>query len=204
MYAFWMFAERKQTDGMNHPDLPSGLTQYKTTVPGDIVRTGVTASHCHLMLGGFAIADDNLIGEVGEGHTHIIAKLNGSWQQVTRGAAHHVHPLPEDPATGVLLPDYYMLFVVCSTYDAALIQIHPGCYPIVQADITQLDDGLQIGDLDPTPWDAGDLAIWQARCLDVLGFELPADVNSGKRLVATFLGALLSRRMDEIGLRYTS
>jgi len=34
--------------------------------------------------------------------------------------------------------------------------------------------------------------------------KLYKKITSGKRLVATFLGALLSRRMDEIGLRYTS
>ena len=165
--------------------------------------TAISIADADADRGGFAIADDNLIGEVGEGHTHIIAKIGDTWAQVTRGAQDHDHPLPEDPATGVLLPDYYMLFVVCSNADAVLINNHPGCFPIVQADITQLDDGLQIGDLDPTPWDAGELATWETRCLSVLGFQLPAEINSGKLLVATFLGALLSRRMDEVGLRYT-
>ena len=202
--AFWLFAKRKQVDGVNMPDLPAVSTGFRMTCPGDITRTGVTASHRHLMLGGFAIADDNLIGEVGEGHTHIIGNLNGSWSQITRGATPHTHPLPVDEVSGSLLPDYYMLFVVCSDADMVAIAAHPGCYPIVEADITQLDDGLQIGDLVTTPWTPGEVTLWRARCLNVLGFSLPAEVDRGKRLVAVFLGSLLSRQTNETGLRYQS
>lgn len=204
MKAFWTFAQRIQdADGVNKPDLPN--VQCRWTSPGDLIRTGVTAGHRHLVVGGFALADDNLIGQAGEGHTHIVARLGDQWQQVTRGASHHAQPLPECPSTGALLPDYYMLFVVCSDAGALQIAAHPGCYPIVEADVTEVEDGLDIGDLDYTAWDAGDLATWQARCLSVLGFELPSEIDRGKRLVVTFLGALLSRSSaSEKGLRYTA
>lgn len=206
MKAFWTFAVNDgdgSSDNPNRPHLPAGFGG-KMTCPGDIVRLQTTAGHLHLLVGGYAIADDNLVGEVGEGHTHLVVKLNDTWQQVTRGATSHDHPLNE--AGGTLIPDYFLLFVVCSDADAVAVAAEPGCYPVVEAAVTQDEEGgISVGALDNTLWTGAQQTTWEARMLNILGVQLPTEVDRGKRLVLVFLGALLSRQTsDERGYRYTS
>ena len=204
MKSFWLFA--KQTgDGSegdaSRPDLPEAGQRW--TSPGDVVRlTGPVASpHRHLLVGGIALPDDNL----GDGHRHYVLRLdNGNWAQVTEGAVNHTHTLRINVA-GRLLPDYFMLFWSGSDADAVAIANHPGCYPIVEAEMSQDDDGnWSVGDLDTTAWTAGQRTTWENRCLDVLGIQLPPEVDRGKRLVQIFLGCLLSRQTDhERGYRFS-
>ena len=199
--SFWLFAN--QTGGgvdgdKSMPDIPLG----RATCPGEIIRmTGPVASpHRHLLVGGIGLPDDNL----GDGHRHYVLRLdNGNWAQVTEGATNHNHTLSLN-ANGALLPDYYMLFVTCSDAGAVTIANHPGCFPIVEAEMSQDDEGQwSIGGLDDTAWTAGQHTTWDARCLDVLGVQLPAEVDRGKRLVQIFLGCLLSRQTDhERGYRF--
>lgn len=197
--AFWAFVTHTG-DGSeadpHRPDLPAVGGRW--TCPGDIVRlTGSPVPHHHLLVGGVALGDDN----VGDGHRHYVVKLGSNWQQVTVGATSHTHTLSEDPQ-GNLAPDYYLLFWVGSNADAVTIAGDPNCYPIVEAPVAQ--DGA-IGDLDNTQWTGGEQTTWETRCLSILGIQLPAQVDRGKRLVLLFLGALLSRQMsDEHGYRLTS
>jgi len=156
-----------------------------------------------LLVGGIALPDDNLIGAAGEGHRHYVVKLGESYTQVTVGAPNHQHTLSLN-AAGNLRPDFFLLFWAGSNADAVTIASDPNCWPIVQAAMSQDDEGNWIiGVLDNTQWDAGDQATWDARVLDFLGVEIPAQVDRGKRLVQVFLGALLSRQTsDERDYRY--
>jgi len=210
MKAGWLFA-RNAGDGTesnpNRPALPVGV-RGKMTNPGDIIRlTGPVgpSAHRHLLVGGIALADDNLDGGVGEGHVHYVLKVNGQWQQVTVGATNHTHDL-NIGANDNLVPDWFMLFWAGSDADVAPIAGSSDCYIIVQAEASQDDEGnWSYGGLDDTPWTAGERAQWEARILDVLGVQLPAEVDRGKRLVQLFLGALLSRQSgDERGYRFGS
>lgn len=197
--AFWLFSEN---DG-GKPHLPVGFGG-RTTCPGDIIRLQTAYDHKHLLVGGYAVADDNLIGETGEGHTHLVVKVNDTWQQVTRGTTSHDHPLNE--SGGNLIPDYFLLFVVCSNADAAAIASEAGCYPVVEAEVTVSEDGgISIGALDSTQWTAWQQTMWESRMLNILGVQLPSEIDRGKRLVKLFLGALLSRQTgEERGYRYGS
>ena len=88
-----------------------------------------------------------------------------------------------------------------SNSDAAAINSSPDNFPIVEAAI---DGEGAIGDLDSTPWDAGDLTLWQTRVLNILGVQMPDEVDRGSRLVKLFLGSLLSRQSgDERGYRFS-
>jgi len=208
--AFWMFATNAgdgTDENANRPALPDGVGG-KWTMPGDVIRlTGPDGpnAHRHLLVGGIALADDNLDGGVGEGHVHYVLKLNDDWHQVTVGAPDHTHDL-NIGAGGNLCPDWFMLFWAGSDADAALIAADADCLIIVQAEVAQDDDGhWSYGGLDDTPWDIAEQALWEARILDVLGVQLPAEVDRGKRLVQLFLGALLSRQSgDERGYRFAS
>ena len=204
--SFWMFATNDgdgTSDNPNRPHLPAGFSG-RTTNPGDVLRLGTAFDHKHLLIGGYAIADDNLIGDAGGGHTHLVVKIGDTWHQVTRGAADHDHPLNVG-AAGNLIPDFFLLFVVCSDADAVAIASEPGCFPVVEAEVTQTEDGISIGALDNTQWTAGQQATWDTRILAVLGVQLPAEIDRGKRLVLAFLGSLLSRQTgDEREYRYSS
>jgi hypothetical protein len=76
--AFWLFAKNigdGTDENPNRPGLPIGVGG-KMTCPGDIIRlTGPVASpHRHLLVGGIALADDNLDGLTGDGHIHYVLK----------------------------------------------------------------------------------------------------------------------------------
>jgi len=204
--AFWTFSVNDgdgSGDNPNRPHLPGGFGG-KMTCPGDTVRLGVAYGHKHLLVGGYAIADDNLIGQTGEGHTHLVVKMGDAWHQVTRGAADHTHPL-NIGAAGNLIPDYFLLFVVCSNADAAATASDPGCYPVVEAEVTEDEDGTSIGALDNTKWTEAEQTLWENRMLNILGIQLPPEIDRGKRLVLAFLGSLLSRQPGrEKSYRYSS
>jgi hypothetical protein len=70
--------------------------------------------------------------------------------------------------------------------------------------MTQDGDTWIIGDLLDT-WATHDTTWWKAAILDMLGVQMPDEVDRGKRLVLLFLGALLSRQTgDERGYRFAS
>ena len=207
--AGWLFAKNAgdgTEDNSNRPALPVGVGG-KWTMPGDIIRlTGPVGpnTHRHLLVGGIALADDNLDGGVGEGHVHYVLKINDVWQQVTVDAPNHTHDLNIGAGNNIM-PAWFMLFWAGSDADAALIAASADCHIIVQADVVEDEDGFSYGGLDNTAWTAGEQATWDARILDVLGIQLPAEVDRGKRLVQLFLGALLSRQSgDERGYRFGS
>lgn len=207
--AGWLFARNAGNgtdENPNRPALPAGVGG-KWTMPGDIIRlTGPVASpHRHLLTGGVALQDDNLAGGAGDGHVHYVLKVNDAWQQVTVGAASHTHTLNTGPNDN-LIPDWFMLFWAGSDADAAAIVADADCHIIVEADVTlDEDQNWVIGDLDNTQWTGGEQTTWEARMLSILGVQLPAEVDRGKRLVQIFLGALLSRQSnDERGYRFSS
>ena len=204
MKSFWLIARNGGTgtdEDPNRPDLPAGIGG-KWTSPGDIVRlTGPVASpHRHLVIGGIALADDNLDGGVGDGHVHYV----GDWGQVTVDAPNHTHTLKTGPG-GVLIPDFYLLFWAGSDADAVTIAADPNCFPVVTAEMSQDDEGdWSIGALE-AGWATQNTAWWHAKILDVLGVQLPAEVNNGRRLVRLLLGSLLSRQSEDArGYRFGS
>lgn len=194
--AFWFFSKNTNDGiGNNAPSLPAGLSaDFRMVVPGDIYRLGTAFGHLHLLIGGFAIQDDNLIGD---DHTHLVVNIRKTYLQLTRSAVEHDHPLSLDVG-GNLMQDWFLCFCYCSNANAVLIANHVNCFPIVEAEII---DG-EIGDLDNTPWDAGELSTWEVRLLNVLGFALPDDVDRGERLVQLFIGSLISRPVDERYVRF--
>ena len=197
--AFWLFSKNAgdgSDDNANRPSLDAFGGRW--TSPGDIIRfTGpVSSPHIHLLVGGIVLPDDNL----GDGHRHYFVKVGDNYQQVTVGAVDHDHDYSQ-AANGNPIPDYYLLFWAGSNSDAAAINASADNFPIVEAAI---DGEGNIGDLDSTPWDAGDLTIWQTRVLAILGVQMPDEVDRGSRLVKLFLGSLLSRQSgDERGYRFS-
>lgn len=201
MRAGWIFCPN---DGDNNPDLPAGVGGSLVN-PLDIVRlTGGPAGneHDHLLVGGIAINSD----QVGIFHEHIVGHFGTQWIQITRpdSVAAHTHDLPTD-ANGNLQPQWFLAFWKGSDADAAMIASSETCYVACEATITEQDGQIVIGDLDNTPWDAGELTTWRTRMLNVLGIDLPDQVDRGSRLVALFVGSLLSRGgQPERALRFTS
>jgi hypothetical protein len=206
MKAFWMFSRNAgdgTEDNPNRPALPD--VGGKWTCPGDVLRlTGPPASpHQHLLVGGIALADDNLDGLPGDGHVHYVLRIDDTWHQVTVGTTDHTHDL-NIGANNQLVPDWFMLFWAGSDPDANAIYASADCYVIVEAEIVfDAEDNVSYGSLDDTQWSAGEQTLWDARMLNVLGIQLPAECDRGKRLVQLFLGALLSRQTgDERGWRF--
>ena len=196
MKAFWLFARNEN----GAPALPAGHGGRHTN-PLDIVRmTGGPAGgeHTHLLLGGFALADANLQDLPGAYHTHLVVNANAGYVQVTENGTYHTHDLPLD-AGGNLSPDWFLLFWHGPDAGAAAIAASSDCFPIVEAAIGPEGD---VGALDNTPWTAQEANTWQTRCLNLLGFALPAQVDRGKRLVRIFAGALLARPGNERALRF--
>ena len=200
--AFWMFSANAG-DGSegneNRPSLPS--VGGKWTMPGDVIRlTGPAGpnAHRHLLVGGVALADDNL----GDGHVHDVVLSGEQYVQVTVGAVNHTHAL-NTGAGSRLVPDYYLLFWAGSNADAVAIAGDSDCYPVVEAEMTQGEDGgWSIGDLKGG-WATQDTTWWRTKMLDILGVQMPAEVTNGRRLIRLFLGALLSRQSgDERGYRF--
>jgi hypothetical protein len=201
MKAGWLFSKNagngSSTENANRPSLDAVSGRW--TSPGDIIKfTGPIGpnDHQHLLVGGIGLPDDNL----GDGHRHYFVKTAGGWQQVTVGAPDHTHDYNQ-AANGDPIPDWYMLFWSGSNADALALAADPDNYIIVQAAI---DEEGNIGELDNTPWTAGELTLWQNRTINVLSIELPAEIDRGSRLVKLFLGSLLSRQSgDERGYRFT-
>ena len=88
--------------------------------------------------------------------------------------------------------------------DADLIYADANCFPVVTAEVVDLGEGqYAIGNLE-TGWAINDTAWWSTRMLNMLGVEMPAEVDRGRRLIRLFLGALLSRQTgDEKVYRFT-
>jgi hypothetical protein len=189
MKACWLFSRRTGTGSDQDPFRPLlDAVGGRWTSPGDIIKlTGPAAApHQHLLVGGIALPDDSL----GDGHRHYLLKIGETWRQLTVGAAEHSHEYTS--RLGVPVADWYLVFWAGSDEDAAVLEADPDNFPIVYADV---DDNEQaIGSLDSTPWEAAEKAFWSDRALNVLGLQIPDEVDRGKRLVLLFLGALLSRQ----------
>jgi len=193
---FWLFAARdgSGTDGDPYrPHLPPGVGG-RWTCPGDVRRlTGPTAApHVHLLAGGIALPDDNLAGQTGEGHHHYLVE----GVLVTVNGPEHSHDIDAAPA-------FYLLHWGGADSDAVAIAQDGQCYPVVENDVTVDDSGTHVGALKDG-WATGDAEIWASRMLNMLGVSMPVEVDSGRRLVKLFLGALLSRVTSDVqvyGLR---
>ena len=192
----------------NRPGLPVGVGG-RTQVYGDLTRlTGPAAQpHRHLLIGGIALQDDNLDGApVGDGHVHYVVKVGENYTQLTVDAPAHTHDLSLS-ANGNLIPDYFLFFWVGSDADAVTIINSATCFPLVQCEVTANDEGgYNIGAM-LNDWASHDTAWWQTKMLDVLGVQLPEEIDRGKRLVLLLLGALMARQVsedNEPGYRYRS
>lgn len=202
--AGWLFSKNAGTGTEEDPNRPSlDAVGGRWTSPGDIIRlTGPSGpnAHHHLLVGGIGSADDNLVGEAGEGHKHYVLKINDVWQQVTVGATDHTHILKIGEGDN-LIPEWYMVFWAGSDADAATLVADADNHIIVEG---VLDEDDNIGDLVDTPWTQQEQDTWDARILTILGIQLPEEVDRGKRLVQIFLGALLSRHTsEERGYRFS-
>ena len=192
MKAGWIFVRNSGGE----PQLPAGVGGTLTN-PLDITRiTGGPPGneHTHLLCGALAISSD----QIGIMHEHFVVQ----GVQVTRpdSVPPHNHDLPVDMA-----PDWFLLFWYGSDADAAAIVADPQCFIACQAEVTVVDGETQIGDLIDTPWNAGERAWWNAAMLDVLGLQLPVQVDRGSYLVQLFVGLLLARgNQTEAALRFTS
>lgn len=201
MKAGWIFA---QNDGTGTPALPAGVGGRYTN-PLDIVRiTGGPSGneHTHLLVGSVALISD----QIGIVHEHVITNVTGSWVQLTRpdSVPAHTHTLPLD-GYGNLMQDWFLLFWAGSDADAAAIIADANCPIACQAEVSEVDGQTVIGELEDTPWTAGERTAWEVQMLSVLGLELPAIVDRGKRLVQLFCGLLLSRgNQPEMALRFTA
>jgi len=194
MKAGWIFSLNLgdgSWENPNRPGLPEGIGG-ETTIPGQIVRlTGPGASpHRHLLIGGWAQADENLVGEVGEGHYHYVIKVGDTYHQTTQGAQVHTHTL-NIGVNGLLIPDFYLLFWGGTDADAATIIASPTCWIIVQAQVTQENGVWVVGDLDNMVWTQEERDTWEARILNVLGVILPSEVDRGRYLLEFTRNVLL-------------
>ena len=196
--AFWLFSKNSNSGSTNEnsPTLPSGLSG-KWTNPGDIVRLKTVAGHEHLMIGGYAVAND----ELADGHYHLVAKINDNWQQITQMGTTHTHPL-DLSLSGEIIPDWFLLFYVGPNSDYDLIDAHAQCLIVVECPIGADD---LIGEMESVKWTAAEQSWWTDKILVLLGIELPSAIDRGKRLISLFLGCFLSRPiLDERGYRYSS
>lgn len=186
--AGWLFSKAIGTGAAGDDIRPSlaDLVGGKWTSPGDVIslRGPAAQPHNHLLVGGVALPDDF----VGDGHKHFVLFINGQWQQVTVGAQDHTHTL-DLASNGRLMPDYFLVFWEGSDAEAAVLNADPDNYLVVEADVNTRV-------LDNTQWTAQEQITWETRILNLLGVQLPAEVDRGKRLVQLFLGALLSRQTD--------
>jgi hypothetical protein len=199
--AGWIFV---RNDGSGNPDMPDRVGGAITN-PLDITRlTGGPGGqeHTHLLVGGIALPSD----QIAVFHIHIVTDITGAWVQLTRpdSVPEHDHTLPLD-GNGNLSPDWFLLFWIGSDADAAAIVADPNCLIACEAAVSEQGGQTVIGALDNTPWTAGERATWEARILNVLGMDLPDEVDRGRRLVQLFAGPLSSRaNQTEMALRPTS
>lgn len=201
MRAFWAFVRNFNDDGTkeNRPDLPSGHNG-SYIVAGEVRRItgGPTGfEHDHLLVGGFAVPDDNQILDLG--HSHVVIQLDGGqWVQQSRQAiTDHDHDLDVDNLDNYR-PFYFLIFWWGEDVGAALVEAFSGVILAAEATITA---GGEPGSIPNTTWNAAELALWQARSLNLLGFQLPSGINSGKRLVQLFVNLLGSRVAPERAFR---
>lgn len=177
----WFFT----ADDGGQPHFPAGVVPHKASYVAPVKRLGTTAGHAHLWA-GVGRPDARLASSVsGYMHFHDVIRYEGAEYVFTKGAANHVHPVPEQP-------DYWLICALIRTPDVAACAADPQMFPI-----GEIVDGV----LSDEPWDAADLAIWQARMLAALYLDMPAVVNSPKRMVC-WIGRILGLEMtDETGYR---
>lgn len=197
-HAFWTIRPRAvDAEGVNYADLPAvpAGAWYKTTVPGDVniaTEGAAPGDHRHLVVGGVGVPSNQQ-----PDHYHWFVRHNGGVAQVTVGGTPHTH-------TGDLLPDFYLLFIVCD--DAAWAAFDAGgVVKYAEAPVSALADGFQITDLDNTPWTTAQRNAMQTRLTNVVNLSLPDEVTNGRRFIAWLLSMTLARPMaDEKPYRYTS
>jgi hypothetical protein len=196
--AGWIFVKN---NGNNEPDLPVDGNYVN---PLEIHRiTGGPAGfeHTHLLVGGVALPSVDRAGQPDAAHTHYVAWFNDAYQQVTVGATNHTHTL--NVLNNVLSPDWFLIFWHGSDADAAIIAGDANCIIAAEAEVTPNEDGgYDIGALDSTPWTPAERTLWETRMRNVLALSLPVQVTAPDRLVALFVGALVSRpQQREVWLR---
>lgn len=187
--AFWTIVAAVGNGTSNNPYRPNlpNLPTLRGSVPCDINRLlpgAAPADHTHLLVGNVGIMSD----QAGGGHEHIV--ING----VTRlrgTATAHVHP---DPAG----PDFYMCFLRCSDADfTTLVGAPNNVKPLVMVII---DGNGNEGGLDQTLWNNGSpndwerKTFWDTRALNILGLQLPAEVDKGALLWKILAGMFMARR----------
>ena len=189
MKAGWVFVRAG-------PQWPNGGNELlRSTIPLDInvLQAGPAPyDHTHTLLGGFGLPSNNAPAGY-ELHWHELIEQGAFRQMVTHGAPAHDH----EAALA-----WHLAFVLCTDAYAALLAASNDTHIAAECPINE--DGT-IGDLDETPWTAGERTTWEGRMSAVLGLGLPAVVDRPNRLVLWLLGALMARRTsNERGYRMTS
>jgi hypothetical protein len=126
-------------------------------------------------------------------HHHYVVWYGNQYHQVTMDATDHEHDL--NTLNGVLSPDWFLIFWKGSDTDAAAIVADPQCIIAVQA-VEEIDPETgesTFEELDTTEWTPTERTQWETRIANVMALELPDEVTSGDKLVAYFVGALVSR-----------
>jgi hypothetical protein len=194
MKAGWIFTTNDTSGGENTPYLPPGVGG-KLVAPCDIFRiTGGPSGneHNHILVGGIGLPSVDREGLVGEHHYHYLAWYNDAYRQLTIGTTDHAHDI--NTLNGVLSPDYFLVFWIGSDADAVTINADPKCVIAVQALGVESDEGaIEFVELDDTAWTPTERSTWETRIANFLALDLPDEVTNGVRLVAFFVGALVSR-----------
>jgi len=180
--AGWIFVKA----GPQWPNGGDGL--IRSTIPLDInvLQPGPAPyDHAHTLLGGFGLPSNNAPAGY-DLHWHELVERGAFRQMMTHGAPDHDHEAARL---------WHLAFVFCTDAYAATLAVSNDIYIAAQAEVTEDGEGgYSIGDLDDTPWNAGERADWEARMGAVLGLDMPAVVDRPCRLIWWLLGALLARR----------
>ena len=186
-HSFWTVRPRiVDAQGTNTVAMPDmGGAQYRTTVPGDLMVAD--GPHKHTIIGGNFGAPS-----VGFAHYHwFVRKPNGQIEQITIGAAHHVHTSDID-ANSRILPELYLLLVTCD--DAAYVTL-TGAGWLVLAERPWEDESF--GGLSTDTWTAGKRTAAENKVEGALGLQLPAIVDTDKEFIVWLLDVGAYRYEDE-------
>ena len=185
-HSFWSVRPRVVIDDVNTVAMPDmGSSQWRTTVPGDLMVAG--GPHKHAIYGGSFGAPS-----VGFAHYHhFIRKPEGSIAQITIGAAAHNHTSDID-ANSRVLPAFYLLLVTC---DDAAFTIFTDAGWLVLAERPWEDESF--GGLSTTTWNGTHRTAAENKVEGALGLQLPSIVDTDKEFIVWFLDVRSFRYEDE-------
>ena len=196
MKSFWTIRPAVQdAEGEWQPSFPAGF-KSKWVNPCDIriLPAGdAPADHKHGISGTIALGSNH-------GH-YVFYRENGAvYQEHFGGGTAHDHD-------EVQAPDYYMVFVVCTTAMAQYLQSEvPNIIVTGVCEITASEDGSgTIGDIINTTWDSAEREEWETRFAN-FGVTLPDGVTNDRRLTTWVLNmfhAPTQRIVSERYYRYT-